>query len=234
MGLKELTDKIYYLPHEAASDRPMLAYLKGSRFTLAVDAGYSENHVRDFYNGLEEAGLPKPDFTVITHWHYDHTFGMCSICGVSIAQEKTNLFLKEQQKKLLDPSYIRQLKKEDPCFEREYRNAAKVSAVLSDIQFQEELCLSLGGMTAKIYHTEAPHSEDTVCIYVPEEKVLFLGDATSEDFFNNGYMDRQKLRKLVEMIENTDCVYCILSHTEPLEKGELVSYLHTLLRDSRS
>lgn len=51
------------------------------------------------------------------------------------------------------------------------------------------MTVDLGGMTARIFHTEAPHSEDTVCIYIPEEKVLFLGDSTSEDFFNDGYMD---------------------------------------------
>lgn len=52
MGLKKLTDTIYYLPHKAETDRPMLVYLKGSRFSLAIDAGYWENHVRDFYNHL--------------------------------------------------------------------------------------------------------------------------------------------------------------------------------------
>ncbi len=34
---------------------------------------------------------------MITHWHYDHTFGMCAINGISIAYEKTNEFLKDQQ-----------------------------------------------------------------------------------------------------------------------------------------
>jgi len=227
--LKKLTDRIYYLPHEEAMDRPILAYLKGDKFALAIDAGYSKNHVKKFYHCLAEAGLSKPDFTAITHWHYDHTFGMCYIHGVSIAQEKTNSFLREEQEKALDPSYIDRLKKDDICFEREYYNIANIHIVLSDIQFQKELCIALGGVTAKLYHTEAPHSEDTVCIYVPEEKVLFLGDATSEDFFNNGYMDKDKLCKLTNMIEKTDCIYCILSHSEPLKKEELLGYLHSLL-----
>lgn len=228
MGIKNLTDRIYYLPHEAEVDRPMLAYLKGSRFSLAIDAGYSAKHIDDFYDQLKGAGLKKPDFTVITHWHYDHTFGMSRIHGASIAHEKTNLFLKEQQEKALEPSYINRLKKEDLCFEREYHGETKLHIVLSDIQFRKELLLDLGGMTAKIYHTEAPHSEDTVCVYVPEEKVLFLGDATSEDFFNNGYMDKSKLRKLMHMIQATDCIYCVLSHTEPLRKEDLLSYLNGL------
>ena len=40
-----------------------------------------------------------------------------------------------------------------------------------------------------------------MCIYVPEERVLFLGDATSEDFFNARPMEREKLSSLTGMIE---------------------------------
>ena len=49
MGLKNLTKNIYFLPHEPEVDRPMLAYVKGDKFSLAVDAGYSKKHVQDFY-----------------------------------------------------------------------------------------------------------------------------------------------------------------------------------------
>ncbi len=65
---------------------------------MAVDAGYSFCHVKDFYEAIELNKFRTPDFTVITHWHYDHTFGMHAIKGVSIAHDKTNEFLKEQQK----------------------------------------------------------------------------------------------------------------------------------------
>ena len=74
MGLKNLTKNIYFLPHEPEVDRPMLAYVKGDKFSLAVDAGYSKKHVQDFYRALRSCDLKEPDFTVITHWHYDHTF----------------------------------------------------------------------------------------------------------------------------------------------------------------
>ena len=52
MGLKNLTKNIYFLPHEPEVDRPMLAYVKGDKFSLAVDAGYSKKHVQDFYLSL--------------------------------------------------------------------------------------------------------------------------------------------------------------------------------------
>lgn len=106
MGLNRLTDRIYYLEHEPETDRPMLAYIRGDKWSLAIDAGYSSSHVADFYRAIEAEHLKKPDFTVITHWHYDHTFGMHAVSGVSIAHEKTNEFLKKQQEEAEDSGYI--------------------------------------------------------------------------------------------------------------------------------
>lgn len=58
---------------------------------------------------------------------------------------------------------------------------------------------------------------------------MFLGDSTSEDFFNGGYMDKVKLKHLIQMIASMDCEYCILSHCEPLKKDELLAYLDHLV-----
>lgn len=229
MGLERLTDRVCYFPHQAEVDRPMLAYLRGDHFSLAIDAGYSAKHVDDFYRLLDEAGLKRPDFTVITHWHYDHTFGMFHIHGASIACQETNRFLKQQQAKACDAAYIDVLKNSDPYFAREYIQETTLKIVQADLQFQGQLVLDLGGITAQIFHTEAPHSEDSVCVYVPEEKILFLGDSVCEDVFHNGYMDKEKLRKLMDMIEQKDCAYCLLSHDEPLQKNALLEDLYGVL-----
>lgn len=228
MGLMKLTDRIYYLPHNPDVDRPMLAYLKGSQLSLAIDAGYSINHVVDFYDALVANDFEIPNFTVITHWHYDHTFGMHSLKSITIAHQNTNKYLREQQELSKNKEYINTLKKNDVHFQREYESLNELNIVLSDIEFSNGVVLNLGELTAVIFHTESPHSEDTVCVYIPEEKVLFLGDATSEDFFNGGYMDKEKLNSLINMIEKTDCEYCILSHCEPLKKDELLVYLESI------
>lgn len=225
MALRKISDKIFYYPHQPETDRPMLAYLKGEKIAIAIDAGNSEAHVREFYNFLEAEGLKKPDFTIITHWHWDHTFGMHHIHGLSVAHNMTNIFLTKEKMKLSDGAYLDFLKKDDECFCKEYTDNKEVIVVPSDIQFKSEIAFNLGGMTAKIFHAISPHSEDTVLIYIPEEKVLFLGDATSEDFFNDGYMDMEKLKTLINTIDNIDCQICILSHTEPLAKLDLLHYL---------
>lgn len=229
MGLNRLTDRIYFLEHDPQVDRPMLAYLKGEKFSLAIDAGYSASHVRDFYREIEAEQFKKPDFTVLTHWHYDHTFGMHAISGISIAHEKTNEFLKKQQEQAGNIDYMETLKREDAHFRKEYNGQERVNIVLSDVTFSDKMTLDLGGMTARIFHTVSPHSEDTVCVYVPEEKTLFLGDSTSEDFFNGGYMDKDKLQALIQMIRATDCNCCMVSHCEPLTREGLLCYLESIL-----
>ena len=57
-----------------------------------------------------------------------------------------------------------------------------------------------------------------------------MGDSTSEDFFNDGYMDREKLRTLTNLIESIACKYCILSHADPLTKSDLLDYLKSILK----
>lgn len=93
--LKRLTERAWYLPWEEETDRPNLCYLLGERHSLAVDAGNSPAHVGKLYRALEEQGLPLPDFTVLTHWHWDHTFGLGAIHGVGIASAKTNQKLRQ-------------------------------------------------------------------------------------------------------------------------------------------
>lgn len=228
MQLDKLTNRIWFLPHEPERDRPMLAYIRGDRFSLAIDAGYSEFHVRDFYGALKANGFAEPDFTVLTHWHYDHTFGLHAVKGVRIAHQKTNLFLKGQQEKSKEKGYLDSLKKDDSHFAKEYAGQSALNIVVADVEFTDHMTLNLGTVTAHIFHTVSPHSEDTVCINIPEEKVLFLGDSTSEDFFNGGYLDKGKLAALMQTIDSIDCEYCLLSHCEPLKKNDLLFYLENL------
>ena len=226
MSLHKLTNRIFYMEHEPEFDRPMLVYIRGEKYSLAIDAGYSEGHVKKFYALLEAEGLALPDFTAITHWHYDHTYGMYCTSGYCIAHKKTNEYLREEQRKSLDAGYVDFMKKEDVWFGREYEGIDKVTIVSAQLEFEDSIRLDLGCMTAEIFYTVAPHTEDSACIYIPEEKVLFLGDSICPDYMNGGFLDKEKLHELIQVIEKTDCRYCILSHDVPLTKEELLEYLY--------
>ena len=90
MKPERLTERIWIFPFEEERDRPILGYIRGDHWSLAVDAGHSSAHTEDFYKALTEEELPLPALTVLTHWHWDHTFGMHAVTGLTLANQKTN------------------------------------------------------------------------------------------------------------------------------------------------
>ena len=93
--LQQLTDRVWTLPHDEASDRPVLTYIEGDQLSVAVDAGSSPAHVREFYTAITDKGLTIPEITILTHWHWDHSFGLCATNGFTMASKKTTEKLKE-------------------------------------------------------------------------------------------------------------------------------------------
>ena len=100
MELKRLTEHIWYMPYEEERDRPNLGYVLGDKWSLAIDAGHSAAHTREFYTLLEKEKLPLPALTVLTHWHWDHSFGMHAVDGLCLANDLTNKYLSEWKHKI--------------------------------------------------------------------------------------------------------------------------------------
>ena len=225
MRLEQLTQRIFYYTHEQASDRPCLAYVRGDRYSLAVDAGYSERHLRLFYAALREKGLPLPDFTLLTHWHFAHSLALHAAAGVTVSCEKTAEYLAAAQRSFCSPGYAERLRRQDAFFAKEYADT-EARVALPALRFGRSLQFSLGGVTAEAFLVPSPHTDDSVCVCIPQEQALFLGDAVCEDVYNGGYLDKEKLRGLVKIIEEMPCRHCVLSHEPPLEKEELLQDLY--------
>ncbi|MHA2496988.1 MAG: MBL fold metallo-hydrolase, partial [Candidatus Hodarchaeales archaeon] len=86
--LKRLTESISYLPF-GEHDRPTLAAIAGSQQTLLVDAGNSPAHARLFLAKLAHCDIPPIRYVALTHWHWDHSFGLTAMSTISIANKKT-------------------------------------------------------------------------------------------------------------------------------------------------
>ena len=53
----KVTDKIYFFSGEQETDRPFLYYIKGSDYSVAIDAGQSKEHVEQFYSAIQKEGF---------------------------------------------------------------------------------------------------------------------------------------------------------------------------------
>ena len=223
MELYQLNERVYYSEYEEERDRPALGYLKGSRFSVAVDAGHSDDHLHEFYELLKKNDLPLPSFTVITHWHWDHSFAMHAISGFSIANRRTNehlrTFIKERSKEN-DEAFLHL----DPSIAKEYENGKPIIVKEADIVFDGKMEIDAGDLKIVLFEGISPHTDDATFIFVPEEKLLFFGDATS-GVFPTWIADEKKSEEICRMIESLDVDFCIGGHWPIYRKEDLLKEL---------
>lgn len=223
--LKRLTDHIYYLPFEKETDRPNLYYIQGEDFSLAVDAGNSGKQTEKFYEALGEAGFPLPSLTVVSHWHWDHTFGLHAVKGLTLSSELTKEKLKmvQQWQWTLDAMKERERTGEDipfctECILKEYPDLNEIKVTLPKITFSGKMKLDLGGLEVILEQRPSTHSLDSVFVYVPSEKVLIVEDADCEDFYHNNIYRKKLLTDMTEYFKSLDYVYHCLGHADAESK----------------
>lgn len=236
--MQKITDRVYMLPHDDCGDRPALGYIRGDRYALMVDAGNSAEHVRLYKASLAALALPMPDFVALTHWHWDHTFGLHAVGCPAIASVQTNAYIGDMMAwAWTDEAMARRLETgedNDFCDEmiREvYPDRSRIIIRQADIAFANALTVDLGGVTCELRHFENPHSADGVLLYVPEERVLFLGDANYEGHHHGREpLYREKLAELIVSLETLPFEVCIGGHEEPLSRAALLQALRDELK----
>ena len=220
MQLKRLTERIWYYPYEEARDRPNLGYIRGDKWSLAVDAGHSDAHVEEFYQALERENLPLPALTVLTHWHWDHTFGMHRINGLSIANKKTNEYLRAFREKVAEKGRDVFLSLHESV-RLEYAGGKEIRIDTADLEFEGSMLLDAGGCPIRIFQAESPHTDDSTLVLVPGEKVLFLGDAAGGNF-PTWEKDPVLVRKLAQTVKNTQAAICLEGHWTDVTMKEMM------------
>ena len=223
MSLNRLTERIWVYPYEEERDRPNLSYIRGDRWSLAVDAGHSADHTRAFYKALQDAGLPLPELTVITHWHWDHTLGMHAVHGLTLANKKTNQYLAD---------FKTRIEKEGTAFflamhqsiRNEYGDGKPVIVKPADLVFRGEMTLDAGNCPIRIFQAEAPHTDDSTLIWLPNEQFLIMGDCTGGTF-PDWEMDQALADKLAETIRKLNPETCLPGHWTPLTQEAVVQDL---------
>lgn len=239
MELKQISDRIFYLPSSPKTDRPVLGYIRGDRYSVMVDSGNSPEHVEIFNQELKKRGLSEPELVVITHWHWDHSFGMSAVKGKVIVNSLTNDQLnKVKEWEWSEEAMAQRLKTGediefcDRCIRLEYPDRSRIKVRTADIIFDRSLVLELGGIHCTLNRIIAPHSEDSTTIYIPEEKVLFVGDADGGDYYHNdGKYDKRKVHELIQYLESLDFSTYIIGHDEPVDKEDALEFLYDELNN---
>ncbi|MGV2939094.1 MBL fold metallo-hydrolase [Mesobacillus sp. LC4] len=235
--IERIGERFWYMTPVSETDRPILGIVAGSERTLMIDAGNSEAHANLFMKMVNEKGVDLPSYVVLTHWHWDHIFGLSALGNLlSISSTKTKKEIEKLRPLSWSNEAIDQRVAEGTEIEfcanaikQEFPDKRDITITLPVMTFEDEIEIDLGGITCIIKHVGGDHADDSVVIYVKEEKILFLADSFYPDIFSekdNYTVDG--IRELLNKLEVFDADYYILSHTGILSKQQFAEEVKLL------
>ena len=231
--LQKFSDKIYYTKHRYMFLEPTIGYIKGKNFSVMIDTGNSKGQIERFFKELEEAGLPKPAYAILTHYHWDHSFGAAYTDIPVIATNRTKEHLEKLQTwQWTDESMAERVKNNlavqysVDVFKKIYgpENERDVKIKLPDIVKYNDITINLGDDKITCFYSDNSHSDDAFLIYLEGEKVIFLGDSMAQNYYSGSY-DKEKLENYIEKIKSIDFDYAIPGHVNIFTKAQVLAYL---------
>ncbi|MDC2866317.1 MBL fold metallo-hydrolase [Bacillus sp. BP-3] len=236
--IKKIGHSFWYMTPVSETDRPILGMVVGKEKTLMIDAGNSEAHAHLFLEMLNKQNISNPDFVALTHWHWDHIFGLpvlknaLSIAHSETKKEMHTLVSYEWTDEALDTRVIegKEIEFCASCIKKEFSEQPRnIQIVLPSLTFQKQLELDLGDVTCVLKHVGGDHSHDSVVIYIKEEKILFLGDCIYADIFSSKWnYTTKRMFELIQELEKFDAETYILSHGKAIDRNEFLQEIRLL------
>lgn len=236
--MHKLTEHVYYLDSYGLTDRPILGAIVGRDRVMAVDGGNSSDHIRLYNAELDKLNIKHPDYMAITHWHWDHIFGVHETDIPTFAHVDTIKEIRrnseygwsdeEMDKRVEEGIEI------EFCTSRiklEFLNNRDVIKIkIPDIAFTNRIEVDLGEIDCVIEHIGGDHSEDSCIIYVPQDRVMFLGDCLYADLYTGDLSwTTEKLFPLLDSILKYDVDYYLEAHAEkPTTREQMESFAKDL------
>ena len=237
--LHQSTEHVVWLAPDDRTDRPIIGAVAGTRGTLIVEAGNSPAHLKLFLNEFAMLGLAPPRFLTATHWHWDHVFGASALDVPFMSHRETrdvvaHMATLDWSDEALDRR-VREGSEIEFCrdmMKKEFSETERLALEIRvpDIAFATQVELDLGGVTCQIVNVGGDHGADNSVVYVPEDKLLFAGDCTAENYYQPPvHYTSEKLFPLLDRLLAFDVELYLFGHnSEVVGREEMCAYAERL------
>jgi len=227
---QQISPHVHWLSPDGTTDRPVLGAVAGAQATLLVDAGASPDHAQTLLHETAVHHLPPPAYLALTHWHWDHIFGTAVFPIPTFASVETRRQVVAYGR--LDWS--------DEALDHRVETGAEIAFCRDmiklelpdrtglvirppDVAFTDRVEIDLGSLTVHIIHVGGDHALDSSVIYMPQDKIVFLGDCLYVDIYApQARYTSGRLFPLLDCLLGFDADYYLAGHhTEPITRADL-------------
>jgi glyoxylase-like metal-dependent hydrolase (beta-lactamase superfamily II) len=233
----QLSNHIWALPPDPATDRPVLGAVIGQQATLVIDAGNSPAHAQLLLAGLAQVASAPLCAVVLTHWHWDHVFGASAWAAPLVAHAETKRRIEALATLAWDDAALDQRVADGTeiafcrdMFKAEWPDRTQLHIRPPDVSFDSGLEFDLGGVMCQARHVGGDHSADSTVVYIPEDGVVFLGDCLCEDLYHQPpNYTVGKLFPLLDTVLSFDAKAYVPAHDPaPMSRAEMTALAERL------
>lgn len=226
----QISKHVWWLSPDSATDRPVLGVIAGTRGTLIVDAGASPAHAQVLQEEIAAAGLPAPRYLALTHWHWDHIFGLAAWDLPTFSHIETQRKIVELA--ALDWSHAAVDARVDAGIEiafcrdmmnLEMPDRSRLVLPAPDIAFADECWIDLGEVTCRLLHVGGDHAADSTVVCVPADGIVFLGDCIAQNLYHAppSYTLAKVSPLMARLLDLQAALYLFGHGPDPITRNEL-------------
>ncbi len=181
-GLTRISERVYsYVdaknPSVANSFGSNAGIVIGDKGILVVDTLASAKEAQRFISDIRKVSDKPIRYVVLTHNHFDHTFGnseFAALGAVILAQDNCT----ENMNRTF-PEFLKNAKNYGMSDEE----AKAIRLTSPNLTFATSKRIDMGGVNVDLLFISPSHTNDSIMVSIPEEKVVFTGDILFTDYY---------------------------------------------------
>jgi cyclase len=211
MHLKKITEHVYVQDEWRGANTSIIVTNEG---VVLIDVPPEIPNAKEWRKIAEGFGPIR--YVINTESHHDHWITDSVFGGIAVAHEATR-----DAVAVMNHDFIRG--RTNFIYTERFDYPDEFPIRIPEVSFTGDMTIHIGGLTIQLLHTPG-HTEGQICVYIPEEKILFAADTVLNGVrtpFHDSISDKRWLASL-KRLADLDFEYLISGHGSAPSGRELL------------
>lgn len=216
--VQQLADDTWiYLPQWQRLE-PTVGLILTSEGWVVIDGGNSPTHARRVLNAMRRIREAPIRYVINTHRHFDHVFGNQVFDAPVIASQRCRQRFRANLEDDWAPHRVQRWLRDEMLPHTSALTAEDfdgLAPVPPSISFQSALTLDVGETELQLTPSQGAHSDDHISVFLPEQRILFVGDAF---YFHDSEGKITRWLKLLDELVQWEAETIVPGHEAPYDR----------------